>query len=67
MYITQAHYSYHNPNQIQMLGKGGVMWSVDLLPYLISREQLLYFCLVVQFRDVLGNVMEMRLMKKSVR
>lgn len=32
MYTTQAHLSYHYPAQIQTLGKGGVMWSVDLLP-----------------------------------
>ncbi|XP_062915604.1 aldo-keto reductase family 1 member B1-like [Mobula hypostoma] len=61
-----AHLSYQHPAQIQMLGEGGVVWSIDLLPDFvhpknISSEQQEYFCFRIQFWDVLGNVVEMGL------
>lgn len=64
MYITQAHLSYYHPSQVQSLGKGGVVWSTDLLPdlvcsYDISSEYQKYFSFWIQLWNVLGNVSEM--------
>lgn len=40
MYIAKAHLSYHHPAQIQALGKGGVVWSIDLLSDLVHLEDI---------------------------
>lgn len=81
MYVAQTHLSYHYPAQIQTLGKGSIMLSIYLLSDFVCSEHISfkkqkyfcfcdkkqkYFCFWIQFWNMPGNVMEMRLVQDCV-